>query len=182
MTNQLYLHYFEKNDPLDVACKLEGEAIGLASSPKNFTTFRVTTDRKIETSDNAPLPVAEIYEFIICTKDWELSALRNGKTFDVCIKSEQKLTNYEPTATPAFSEKIPRNYLLWGDKKPPIENGWARLQSARIGTLVVPAPAGSANEKLAMTAIEYVQCDPHHGNAAVIAQRFTGLKWTTGEK
>jgi CRISPR-associated protein (TIGR03984 family) len=185
MSFTLFIHESQSDAPLDVVTQLakstKSTAFGMAYAPSTFTTFRITANGDVETLSQEGIP-ANFYDLLVCSPDWELRASRDGEQFNICIRSEIDLPQqWKSTEQLLYAEVLNREYLLWGDQNPKFEEGWADLQSARIGKLSVPAPAGAMKEKLALSAIEYIQRSDHHANAAVIGQRFTGLLWTKGD-
>ncbi len=75
-----------------------------------------------------------------------------------------------------------QTYLLWGEgtgKSPGA--GWSWISTSRIGKLEVPVPEVAKNQRVRLTAVEYLQeiedCD---GNVAVTEERLTGLEVADG--
>lgn len=74
-------------------------------------------------------------------------------------------------------DAIEQRYLLWGQKSSSeMPEGWQRLTSARIGALDVPlSQALRGEERVQLTATEYLDEVDRYGNVAVVEERLTGF-------
>jgi hypothetical protein len=75
-------------------------------------------------------------------------------------------------------EKIPQQYLLWGERaKHHNSNGWLQLSTARIGSLNVPLPDDfSQGQRVYLKTVEYLAEVDDFGNVSVIDERLVKLE------
>lgn len=137
-------------------------------------------------ADGTALDLETVFEARVFTRDAEMRWLRvPGGSRTILVREEapaepgggSKDTDSGKGAS--FNATIDQSYILWGEAILDAAAGsWARLGTARIGTLPAPLPANqilSRNGRMAIRAREYLFAD-EHGNAYVGDERLLALE------
>ena len=174
------------------------QAIALIYTPRLCTFAVLKADGLVGPPDTplgtgaafANASIAEAYEMRLFHRDWEARWLRHGRTGRAALQWE---TGAPPlgglgglSSTPVLGV-IDQQYLLWGEPAKTTDTGngerWAKLTSARIGTLWAPlsAPPAGGRPRAILRTREYLATEKGwHGNVAVIEERLVDLAWYQG--
>lgn len=158
---------------------LGSDALGLLYSPDRCIFARLAAG-KICDRGGHPVPLDRVFEARLFNAAAELRWLQEpgGAGTAVLLTEVQNLVlNENPTETLSALDRIPQNYVLWGEGLAALGSGWCRLAEARIGGFDVPVNC-TPKQRARLLAREYV-CDvpgDDHGNVAVLEERLLGLE------
>ncbi|MGJ6965167.1 type III-D CRISPR-associated protein Csx19 [Streptosporangium sp. G11] len=129
--------------------------------------------------------LSTIYEARVFTSEVELRWVEAG--YAVVLTEDESLL---PASFGDSLDALPvettleARYLVWGKVTAPPPTspaaasvpGWVTLRSARIGAVTVPMTTPATQDRVRLTAREYVVTDRVHGNAYVAEERLTGFE------
>ena len=157
-------------------------AFGLLYSSDKCRLIRMTSTELLA-AQNSDIKLQNVFELRIFNEAFEFRWLHehssNGRAV---IVSESKL------AKPSIGDWIiefvsdvesqaAHGYQLWGKALSESEaDGWTILTDAQIGELRVPLSGLATDQRVALTALEYLGVADDDGNMIVVEERLTGLK------
>ncbi|MEA5619866.1 CRISPR-associated protein Csx19 [Cronbergia sp. UHCC 0137] len=159
------------------------QAVAIIYSPTYCQFAKVDKNGDLINAENeiiSPDKVDKVFELRAFNQNYELRWLNesNGKGKAVLI-SEQDISGYLDHKIPEISalDKIHQQYILWGKKaSSESTSGWAKLSTARIGSIDVPVRGLTADKRVYLNAIEYLKADEEYGNVSVVEERLIGLE------
>ncbi|MBD2279397.1 MAG: TIGR03984 family CRISPR-associated protein [Dolichospermum sp. DEX189] len=157
------------------------EAVAIIYSPTSCQLAKVDQNGDLTNAKNEMISLDNVFELRAFNQNYELRWLNesNGKGKAVLI-SEQNISDYLYADISEIKElhKNPQQYILWGEKaSTESTSGWAKLSTARIGSIDVPIKGLTGGDKrVYLNAIEYLQADEQYGNVSVVEERLTKLE------
>ena len=184
----LALHYWHCNQitattAIDACQKLLNagqSAIGLFYSPDTCRLVRITGSA-IAAAPNVDCNLSHVFELRVFNEAFELRWLheQSGNGRAVIVTEDDELSPAVGTWSKPSSTKVERQtahaYQLWG-KLLSEDNGWSILTDAQIGELRVPLSGLTKDQRISLTAVEYLGVGDDDGNMIVVEERLTGLK------
>lgn len=168
------------NSALEKCASALSNSVAIIYSPTICQFAKVQENGHLTNANNQVLSLDKVFELRAFNKNCELRWLNelNGDGKAVLI-SEQKISGYldDDISEIAALDKIYQQYILWGEG---IENksnlGWGKLATARIGSIDVPVQGLTANQRVCLNAVEYLQVTDENGNVSVVEERLIGLE------
>lgn len=156
------------------------EAVAIIYSPTSCQFAKVDQNGDLTNANNEILSLDKVFELRAFNQNSELRWLNesNGKGKAVLI-SKQKISSYLYNDISEIQElgTIHQQYILWGEKaSTELTSGWAKLSTARIGSIDVPVRGLAADKRVYLNAVEYLKADEKYGNVSVVEERLTGLE------
>jgi CRISPR-associated protein (TIGR03984 family) len=156
------------------------QGIALLYSPTCCQFAKVTTNGILTNFQGETITLNDVFEVRAFNETSELRWLNNlgGKGQAVLI-SESDICNYlqEYISSLIDLNIIEQEYILWGEAVTTSVNaGWQKLAKSRIGSIHVPVTGLNTNQRVYLTAIEYLKADEEYGNVSVVEERLTGLE------
>ena len=156
------------------------EAVAIIYSPTSCQLAKVQENGDLINANNQILALDNIFELRAFNQNVELRWLNelNGEGKAVLI-SEKDICGYldECVSLIGILDTIPQRYILWGKGVKTVStSGWGKLATARIGSIDVPVRALTADKRVYLNAVEYLQVDEEYGNVSVVEERLTGLE------
>jgi len=159
-----------------------GEAIALLYSPKSSAFAKLAQGKSLTDAQgniiNLDYQEHYIFEARIFNECHELRWLNESRGKGYAVLISELPYNFETKEEKAFLEKIPQQYLLWGERaKHHNSNGWLQLSTARIGSLNVPLPDDfRQGQRVYLKTVEYLAEVDDFGNVSVIDERLVKLE------
>ncbi|WP_440106038.1 type III-D CRISPR-associated protein Csx19 [Streptosporangium sp. H16] len=134
-----------------------------------------------------PVDLSTVYEARVFTSRMELRWVEAG--YAVALTEDESLLPAsfgDPLDALPVETTLEARYLVWGKVVAPAQAtvspvaasvpGWVTLRSARIGAVTVPMTTPAPQDRVRLTAREYVVADRIHGNAYVAEERLIGFE------
>lgn len=155
-------------------------AVAIIYSPTCCQFAKVQENGNLTNAKNEIISIDKVFELRAFNQNYELRWLNelNGKGKSVLI-SEQKISNYLDDDISEIQEldKIPQQYILWGEGiNTESTSEWAKISTARIGSIDVLVQGLTANQRVYLKAVEYLQVTDDNGNVSVVEERLIGLE------
>ncbi|KAA5598213.1 type III-D CRISPR-associated protein Csx19 [Blastochloris sulfoviridis] len=153
----------------------DGLAFALLMGRRRFDLARVGTAGLYVATGN-PARLEDAYEIRLfgprTDAHWQRTGADTGR---MSVLTIQALSGEDKGSTIETTGSLCRHYRLFGKTKTEAMDakGWCRLSSSRVAPIPVPVEA-EANKYLQLDAVEHI-ARFKHGNAAVIAERLTGI-------
>jgi CRISPR-associated protein (TIGR03984 family) len=178
-TIQLYQLKLDDVRPEDILCRLkksdlaEGLAFVMLMGRRRFELARVDAAGVLHVANGATR-LEDAYEIRVFGLEtdahWQRTGADAGRLSVLTIKApsgENKGSTIQATAS------LCRHYRMFGKTEATDAKDWCQLTSPRVAPIPVPIEA-KAKESLQLDAVEHI-ARFKHGNAAVIAERLTGI-------
>ena len=155
-------------------------AFGLLYSPDKCRLIKIT-DAAIESAPNTASGFQTVFELRVFNETLEMRWLHeNSGSGRAVIVSEVEVAppskgEWTPQSLLGVEPQASHSYQLWG-KALSEANGWTVLTDAQIGELRVPLTGLNTDQRVAVTAVEYLGVADDDGNMIVSEERLTGLK------
>jgi len=158
------------------------EAVAIIYSPTSCQLAKLNHNGDLTNAKNEIISLDNVFELRAFNQNYELRWLNesNGKGKAVLISEQkQNISDYLDADISEIKElhKNPQQYILWGEKaSTESTSGWAKLSTARIGSIDVPVRGLIADKRVYLNAVEYLQADEEYGNVSVVEERLTELE------
>lgn len=158
------------------------EAVAIIYSPTSCQLAKVQENGDLINAENKIICLDKVFELRAFNQNYELRWLNesNGKGKAVLISEQkQNISDYLDADISEIKElhKNPQQYILWGEKaSTESTSGWAKLSTARVGSIDVPVRGLTADKRVYLNAVEYLKADEEYGNVSVIEERLIELE------
>lgn len=161
------------------------EAVAIIYSPTSCQLAKVDQNGDLIDAKNEIISLVsldKVFELRAFNQNYELRWLNesNGKGKAVLISEQkQNISDYLDADISEIKElhKNPQQYILWGEKSTTeSSSGWAKLSTARIGSIDVPVRGLTADKRVYLNAVEYLKADEEYGNVSVVEERLIKLE------
>ncbi len=146
----------------------KAEAIGFILAPEQAAFVRWQDGSLLDENGNH-VDLQRIFEFRLFNEVADMRWRRRGSSGEYVLLREaagEEQTHWRRET----------QYLLWGERngKQPGNDGWVRLSSAQVGSLMVPLRAEGGARRIVLRACEYFAAF-EDGNIGFVAERLLGL-------
>jgi CRISPR-associated protein (TIGR03984 family) len=153
-------------------------AVALLYSPRECSILRFDHNGGLRNAKGNGVKLDPFFEARIFNSKAELRWLNNdfGRGRAALISEDDKLDVFGGQCRKEEAICcIKQHYLLWGEGTgESLGTGWSQLATARIGELLIPLSDVKRNQRVQITAIEYLK-EYKYGNVGVFDERLTGL-------
>jgi CRISPR-associated protein (TIGR03984 family) len=186
MSIKLYRYSTDTLFPLPQAIQAYGailtapddQAYALLYDPQSCSFARLDSSGMLRDAKDGVVNVTTVFEAYLFNAVAELRWLHvrdgNGR---VAVLSEHENLNLfgKAPCCHTLHGRIDQRYLLWGEGTATrLSTGWSQLAEARTGAFPVPVANVGAQQRVQLTAFEYLQTY-EYGNVGVCEERLTGL-------
>lgn len=159
----------------------DSQGIALLYSPKCCQFAKLQSDGTLTDANQKDLDLKDVFEARVFNKIYELRWLNtlSGEGRAVLISEKTDISSYfeDNIATLELLNTIENQYIIWGETVKKIYNsGWGKVAKSRIGSLDVPVTVSKANQRVYLTAVEYLKADDEYGNVSVVEERLIRLE------